>query len=61
MKRFPKQIFVTCEDAGTEDEYLRVNKSMADSADYAIPKKAVGVYVLKETIAVSLVEKIERK
>lgn len=60
MKAFPKQIFVTREEAGTEDEYFNVNQSTAQCADKEAPKP-VGVYVLKETITVSLVEKIDRK
>jgi len=47
MKKFPKKIFITIEEEGTGNEYLRVNNEI-DGIESLWPKGKIGVYELKE-------------
>ena len=47
-KTFPKQIFVTIENSGTEDEYYNVNTNSDLDALSTTDKTRVATYDLKE-------------
>lgn len=46
--KFPKEIFVTIENEGKEDEFFMVNRGIK-GVPKLWPKGKVGVYELKET------------
>jgi hypothetical protein len=46
MAKFPKKIFVTIEEEGTEEEFLEVNKSLESAT--GIKGGIVATYELKE-------------
>lgn len=50
-KKYPKQIFVSREETGTENEWLQVNKTVGETACIG-KKKRIGHYVLKEVLTV---------
>jgi hypothetical protein len=53
MKKLPKELFVSVENEGTDDEYLIANKDAAKLVEFGETKR-VGLYVLKEMLIVEL-------
>lgn len=51
MKKFPEEIFVTQEEAGTVNEWLQVNETAEQTASIG-QKKRVGRYVLQDVVTV---------
>jgi hypothetical protein len=51
MKKLPKTIFVTLEDAGTDDEYLNAQTDKSSLVEMHQTKQ-IGEYVLKRRVEV---------
>lgn len=55
--KLPKEIIVSCEEEGNQDEFLEVHENIDDVAVIGERKK-VGRYVLKEVITVTAEVKV---
>lgn len=55
--KLPKEIVVTLDNEGTDDEFLNTHLNAHEAAEHGVKKRG-GVYVLKETITVEGITKI---
>lgn len=60
MKKFPKTVYVTRENAGTDDEYLGINGDDGDipEVDSTTP---VAIYELVETAEIVVTREVKSK
>jgi hypothetical protein len=57
LKKFPKTIYVTREDAGTDDEWLTTNEDVPD-VEFDTP---VGIYQLVEAATIVVTREVKKQ